>query len=114
MTQVFTADGLRKADPRNRECCPRRVFTARGQITAGGQLLAYSVATDGRFLFRGSIPILRCTRRLPASTLLIPAPPLERAGEGPDIIERVRPPSVWSAGWPTFFTGRDDHDQPAH
>lgn len=75
MTQVFTADGLR-ADPRNQRVLLDEYSRQRGQITAGGQLLAYSVATDGRFVSCGSIPILRCTRRLPASTpCAIPAPP---------------------------------------
>lgn len=50
MTQVFTADGLR-ADPRNQRVLLDEYSRQRGQITAGGQLLAYSVATDGRFRF---------------------------------------------------------------
>ncbi|ORB84815.1 penicillin-binding protein [Mycobacterium kansasii] len=50
MTQVFTADGLR-ADPRNQRVLLDEYSRQRGQITAGGQLLAYSVATDSRFRF---------------------------------------------------------------
>ncbi|MUL82898.1 MULTISPECIES: D,D-transpeptidase PbpA [unclassified Mycolicibacterium] len=50
ITQVFTADGLR-ADPRNQRVLLDEYSRQRGQITAGGQLLAYSVATDGRFRF---------------------------------------------------------------
>ena len=50
MTQVFTADGLR-ADPRNQRVLLDEYSRLRGEITAGGQLLAYSVATDGRFRF---------------------------------------------------------------
>ncbi|KQH78939.1 penicillin-binding protein [Mycobacterium gordonae] len=50
MTQVFTADGLR-ADPRNQRVLLDEYSRQRGQIIAGGQLLAYSVATDSRFRF---------------------------------------------------------------
>src|ERR1700742_3535865 len=50
MTQVFAADGLR-ADPRNQRVLLDEYSRQRGQITAGGQLLAYSVATDNRFRF---------------------------------------------------------------
>jgi penicillin-binding protein A len=49
-TQVFTADGLR-ADPRNQRVLLDEYSRQRGQISAGGQLLAYSVATNGRFRF---------------------------------------------------------------
>ena len=50
VVQVFTADGLR-ADPRNQRVLLDEYSRQRGQITAGGELLAYSVATDGRFRF---------------------------------------------------------------
>lgn len=50
LTQVFTADGLR-TDPRNQRVLLDEYSRQRGQITAGGQLLAYSVATDNRFRF---------------------------------------------------------------
>lgn len=50
LTQVFTADGLR-SDPRNQRVLLDEYSRQRGQITAGGQLLAYSVATDNRFRF---------------------------------------------------------------
>ncbi len=50
MTQVFAADGLR-ADPRNQRILLDEYSRQRGQIVAGGQLLAYSVATDSRFRF---------------------------------------------------------------
>ncbi len=49
-TQVFAADGLR-ADPRNQRVLLDEYSRQRGQIVAGGQLLAYSVATDSRFRF---------------------------------------------------------------
>jgi penicillin-binding protein A len=50
LTQVFSAEGLR-ADPRNQRILLDEYSRQRGQITAGGQLLAYSVATDSRFHF---------------------------------------------------------------
>lgn len=50
MTQVFAADGLR-ADPRNQRVLLDEYSRQRGQIIAGGQLLAYSVATDTHFRF---------------------------------------------------------------
>src|ERR1700723_3145169 len=50
ITQVFRADGLR-ADPRNQRVLLDEYSRQRGQITAGGQLLAYSVATDSRYRF---------------------------------------------------------------
>src|SRR6201997_2800465 len=50
LTQVFTADGLR-ADPRNQRVLLDEYSRQRGQISAGGQLLAYSVSNNGRFRF---------------------------------------------------------------
>ncbi|MGV0797216.1 D,D-transpeptidase PbpA, partial [Mycolicibacterium elephantis] len=50
VTQVFTAEGLR-SDPRNQRVLLDEYSRQRGQIAAGGQLLAYSVSTNGRFRF---------------------------------------------------------------
>ena len=50
ITQVFTADGLR-SDPRNQRVLLDEYSRQRGQISAGGQLLAYSTSTEGRFRF---------------------------------------------------------------
>lgn len=50
LTQVFTADGLR-SDPRNQRVLLDEYSRQRGQISAGGQLMAYSVSTDGRYRF---------------------------------------------------------------
>ncbi len=50
MTQVFRADGLR-SDPRNQRVLLDEYSRQRGQITASGQLLAYSVSTSGRYRF---------------------------------------------------------------
>lgn len=51
LTQVFAADGLR-ADPRNQRVLLDEYSRQRGQITAGGQLLAYSVTTDDRIRYQ--------------------------------------------------------------
>ena len=50
VTQVFRADGLR-SDPRNQRVLLDEYSRQRGQITAGGELLAYSVSTNGRYRF---------------------------------------------------------------
>lgn len=55
LTQVFTADGLR-SDPRNQRVLLDEYSRQRGQIIAGGQLLAYSVSTGGRYRFLRSYP----------------------------------------------------------
>ncbi len=55
VTQVFRADGLR-ADPRNQRVLLDEYSRQRGQISAGGQLMAYSVATDSRFRFLRKYP----------------------------------------------------------
>jgi peptidoglycan glycosyltransferase len=54
-TQVFTADGLR-AEPRNQRVLLDEYSRQRGQITAGGQLLAHSVATDDWVRFQRIYP----------------------------------------------------------
>ncbi len=55
ITQVFVGRRVtrRPAQPAG---TARRVLAPAGQITAGGQLLAYSVATDGRFRFLRDLP----------------------------------------------------------
>ncbi|HEX7322105.1 MAG TPA: D,D-transpeptidase PbpA [Mycobacterium sp.] len=53
--QVFASDGLR-TDPRNQRVLLDEYSRQRGQITAGGQLLAYSVATDDRIPFQRVYP----------------------------------------------------------
>lgn len=50
VTQVFRADALR-ADPRNQRVLLDEYSRQRGQIAANGQLLAYSVATTGRYRY---------------------------------------------------------------
>ena len=50
ITQVFRADGLR-SDPRNQRVLLDEYSRQRGQITASGQLLAYSLSTSGHYRF---------------------------------------------------------------
>jgi len=50
VTQVFRADALR-ADPRNQRILLDEYSRQRGQITASGQMLAYSTATNARYRF---------------------------------------------------------------
>jgi len=50
ITQVFGADALR-ADPRNQRILLDEYSRQRGQISANGQILAYSVATSGHYRF---------------------------------------------------------------
>ncbi|MGI9124694.1 MAG: D,D-transpeptidase PbpA [Mycobacterium sp.] len=50
ITQVFRADALR-SDPRNQRVLLDEYSRQRGQITASGQLLAYSLSTNGRYRF---------------------------------------------------------------
>lgn len=50
VTQVFRADGLR-SDPRNQRVLLDEYSRQRGQISANGQVLAYSVPTNGRYRF---------------------------------------------------------------
>jgi len=49
-TQVVAADRLR-SDPRNQRVLLDEYSRQRGQITAGGQLLAYSMPTNGRYRY---------------------------------------------------------------
>jgi len=50
ITQVFRADGLR-SDPRNQRVLLDEYSRQRGQITASGELLAYSLSTSGHYRF---------------------------------------------------------------
>jgi peptidoglycan glycosyltransferase len=50
VTQVFRADGLR-TDPRNQRVLLDEYSRQRGQIAANGQLLAYSLSTNGRYRY---------------------------------------------------------------
>jgi len=50
VTQVFRADALR-TDPRNQRVLLDEYSRQRGQIAAGGQLMAYSVSTNGHYRY---------------------------------------------------------------
>ena len=53
--QVFAADRLR-ADPRNQQVLLEEYSRQRGQISAGGQVLASSTATGGRIKYQRTYP----------------------------------------------------------
>ena len=98
LTQVFTADGLR-SDPRNQRVLLDEYSRQRGQISAGGQLLAYSVSTEGGSASCACTPIRWPTRRSPASTRCgIRAP----GWSAPRTPSSTAPTSGCSGGgWPT-------------
>lgn len=53
--QVFRADELR-ADPRNTRMLLDEYSRQRGQITAGGRVLAMSLPSEGRYEFERTYP----------------------------------------------------------
>ncbi|MCV7398576.1 D,D-transpeptidase PbpA [Mycobacterium fragae] len=104
LTQVFTADGLR-ADPRNQRVLLDEYSRQRGQITAGGQLLAYSVATDSRFRFLRVYP--NAAAYAPATgfySLRYSSTGLEHAE---DPVLNGSDPRLFGRRLADFFTGRD-------
>lgn len=103
-TQVFTADGYR-ADPRNQRVLLDEYSRQRGQITAGGQLLAYSVSTDGRFRF---------LRVYPNPQTYAPVTGFYSLGYSSSGLERAEDPvlngsdgRLFGKRLADFFTGRD-------
>lgn len=104
ITQVFTADGLR-TDPRNQRVLLDEYSRQRGQITAGGQLLAYSVATEGRFRFLRVYP--NALAYAPVTgfySLQYSSSGLERAE---DTILNGSDERLFGRRLADFFTGRD-------
>jgi peptidoglycan glycosyltransferase len=104
LTQVFTADGLR-SDPRNQRVLLDEYSRQRGQISAGGQLLAYSTSTNGHFRF------LRVYPNAPAYapvtgfySLRYSSAGLERAE---DTILNGSDERLFGRRLADFFTGRD-------
>ena len=104
LTQVFTADGYR-ADPRNQRVLLDEYSRQRGQITAGGQLLAYSVSTDGRFRF---------LRVYPNPQTYAPVTGFYSLGYSSSGLERAEDPvlngsdeRLFGKRLADFFTGRD-------
>lgn len=105
-TQVFTADGLR-SDPRNQRVLLDEYSRQRGQITAGGQLLAYSVATDSRFRFQ---------RVYPNPFLYAPITGFYSLRYSSTSLERAEDPllngsdeRLFGSRLDDFFVGRDPH-----
>lgn len=104
LTQVFTADGLR-ADPRNQRMLLDEYSRQRGQITAGGQLLAYSEATDGRYRFLRVYPEPQVYAPLTGFySLRYSSTGLERAE---DPILNGSDQRLFGQRLADFFTGRD-------
>jgi peptidoglycan glycosyltransferase len=104
LTQVVTADGLR-ADPRNQRVRLDEYSRQRGQITAGGQLLAYSVATGGRIRFRRVYPEPVAYAPITGFySLRYSSSGLERAE---DAVLNGSDPRLFGRRLADFFTGRD-------
>lgn len=105
-TQVFTADGLR-ADPRNQRVLLDEYSRQRGQITAGGQLLAYSMATDNRFRFQRAYPNPFVYAPITGFySLRYSSTGLERAE---DPLLNGSDERLFGRRLADFFTGRDPH-----
>jgi penicillin-binding protein A len=104
LTQVFTADGLR-SDPRNQRVLLDEYSRQRGQISAGGQLLAYSTSTDGHFRFLRVYP--NPEAYAPATgfySLRYSSSGLERAEDG---VLNGSDERLFGRRLADFFTGRD-------
>jgi peptidoglycan glycosyltransferase len=104
-TQVFRADGLR-TDPRNQRVLLDEYSRQRGQISASGQLLAYSVSTPGsRFRFRRDYPAPLIYAPITGFySLLYSSSGLERAE---DAILNGSDARLFGRRLADFFTGRD-------
>jgi peptidoglycan glycosyltransferase len=104
LTQVFRADGLR-SDPRNQRVLLDEYSRQRGQISAGGQLLAYSVSTNGRFRFLRVYPNpLAYAPVTGFYSLRYSSTGLERAEDG---ILNGSDQRLFGRRLADFFTGRD-------
>ena len=104
ITQVFKADGLR-ADPRNQRVLLDEYSRQRGQITAGGQLLAYSVSTNGHYRFLRVYPNPYVYAPITGFySLRYSSTGLERAEDG---ILNGSDQRLFGRRLADFFTGRD-------
>ena len=104
VTQVFRADGLR-ADPRNQRVLLDEYSRQRGQITAGGQLLAYSVSTNGHYRFLRVYPNPMAYAPVTGFySLRYSSTGLERAE---DTILNGSDERLFGTRLADFFTGRD-------
>jgi peptidoglycan glycosyltransferase len=103
-TQVFAADGYR-TDPRNQRVLLDEYSRQRGQISAGGQLLAYSVSTNGRFRFLRVYPNPQTYAPVTGFySLQYSSSGLERAE---DTILNGSDERLFGRRLADFFTGRD-------
>ena len=104
LTQVFTADGLR-SDPRNQRVLLDEYSRQRGQISAGGQLLAYSVATGGRFRYLRTYPDPQAYAPVTGFySLAYSSTGLERAE---NVVLNGSDERLFGQRLADFFTGRD-------
>jgi peptidoglycan glycosyltransferase len=104
LTQVFRADGLR-SDPRNQRVLLDEYSRQRGQISAGGQLLAYSTSTQGHFRFLRVYPNPQAYAPVTGFySLLYSSTGLERAE---DSILNGSDERLFGRRLADFFTGRD-------
>jgi peptidoglycan glycosyltransferase len=104
LTQVFRADALR-SDPRNQRVLLDEYSRQRGQISAGGQLLAYSTTTDGHFRFLRVYPNPQAYAPVTGFySLLYSSNGLERAE---DSILNGSDERLFGRRLADFFTGRD-------
>ncbi len=104
LTQVFWADGLR-SDPRNQRVLLDEYSRQRGQITASGQLLAYSVSTSGRYRYLRVYPDPFAYAPVTGFySLRFSSSGLERA-EGP--VLNGSDERLFGRRLADFFTGRD-------
>ncbi|MCV7420697.1 D,D-transpeptidase PbpA [Mycobacterium yunnanensis] len=104
LTQVFRADGLR-SDPRNQRVLLDEYSRQRGQISAGGQLLAYSTSTDGHFRFLRVYPNPQAYAPVTGFySLLYSSTGLERAE---DTVLNGSDERLFGRRLADFFTGRD-------
>ena len=104
VTQVFRADALR-SDPRNQRVLLDEYSRQRGQITAGGQLLAYSLSTTGRYRFLRVYPEPYLYAPVTGFySLRFSSNGLERAE---DLILNGSDERLFGRRLADFFTGRD-------
>ena len=104
LTQVFTADGLR-ADPRNQRVLLDEYSRQRGQISAQGQLMAYSVSTSGRYRYLRVYPNPAVYAPVTGFySLRYSSTGLERAEDG---ILNGSDQRLFGRRLADFFTGRD-------
>ena len=104
VTQVFRADALR-SDPRNQRVLLDEYSRQRGQITAEGQLLAYSLSTNGRYRYLRVYPDPFLYAPVTGFySLRFSSKGLERAE---DLILNGSDERLFGRRLADFFTGRD-------